>query len=59
MGIEARAAMLEANASKMKSIDIAEDLLRLTGTGPDQMGALFKVVAFSAPAIEQLPGFEP
>jgi SAM-dependent MidA family methyltransferase len=59
MGIEVRAAMLEANASKMKSIDIAEDLLRLTGTGPDQMGALFKVVAFSAPAIKQLPGFEP
>jgi SAM-dependent MidA family methyltransferase len=59
MGIEARAAMLQANASKMKSIDIAEDLLRLTGTGPDQMGALFKVIAFSAPEIEQLPGFEP
>jgi NADH dehydrogenase [ubiquinone] 1 alpha subcomplex assembly factor 7 len=59
MGIEARAAMLQANASKMKSIDIAKDLLRLTGTGPDQMGALFKVIAFSAPEIKQLPGFEP
>jgi SAM-dependent MidA family methyltransferase len=59
MGIEVRAAMLQANASKMKSIDIAEDLLRLTGTGPDQMGALFKVIAFSAPEIKQLPGFGP
>jgi SAM-dependent MidA family methyltransferase len=59
MGIEVRAAMLQATASKTKSIDIAGDLLRLTGTGPDQMGALFKVVAFSAPEIKQLPGFEP
>jgi SAM-dependent MidA family methyltransferase len=59
MGIEVRAAMLQANASKMKSLDIAEDLQRLTGTGPDQMGALFKVIAFSAPEIKQLPGFEP
>jgi SAM-dependent MidA family methyltransferase len=59
MGIEARAAMLQANASKMKSLDIAEDLLRLTGTGSGQMGALFKVIGFSAPEIEQLPGFGP
>jgi SAM-dependent MidA family methyltransferase len=59
MGIEARAAMLQANASKMKSIDIAEDLLRLTGTGPGEMGALFKAIAFSSPQITQLPGFEP
>ena len=59
MGIETRAAMLQANASKTKSTDIGEDLLRLTGAGPGQMGALFKVIAFSAPEIEQLPGFEP
>jgi SAM-dependent MidA family methyltransferase len=58
MGIQARAAML-ARANKPKSTGIAEDLLRLTGTGPDQMGALFKVIAFSAPEIMQLPGFEP
>jgi hypothetical protein len=43
----------------MKSLDIAADLLRLTGTGPGQMGALFKAIAFSAPDIGQLPGFEP
>jgi SAM-dependent MidA family methyltransferase len=59
MGIEVRAAMLQANASEKKSIDIAEDLLRLTGTGPGQMGALFKAIAFSSPQITQLPGFEP
>jgi SAM-dependent MidA family methyltransferase len=58
MGIEARAAML-ARANKSKSINIAKDLLRLTGAGPDQMGAMFKVIAFSAPEIMQLPGFEP
>jgi NADH dehydrogenase [ubiquinone] 1 alpha subcomplex assembly factor 7 len=59
MGIEVRAAMLQANASEMKSLDIAEDLRRLTGSGPGQMGALFKVTAFSAPQIKQLPGFGP
>jgi SAM-dependent MidA family methyltransferase len=69
MGIELRAAMLQAAPSLPSPacgggkgggrIDIAEDLLRLTGTGPDQMGALFKVIAFSAPEIKQLPGFEP
>jgi NADH dehydrogenase [ubiquinone] 1 alpha subcomplex assembly factor 7 len=59
MGIEVRAAMLQANASEAKRADIAEDLLRLTGTGPDQMGALFKVIAFSSPEIKHLPGFSP
>jgi NADH dehydrogenase [ubiquinone] 1 alpha subcomplex assembly factor 7 len=59
MGIEARAAVLQANASEMKGRDIAEDLIRLTGTGPGQMGALFKAIAFSSPQIDQLPGFEP
>jgi NADH dehydrogenase [ubiquinone] 1 alpha subcomplex assembly factor 7 len=59
MGIEVRAEMLQANACESKSADIAEDLLRLTGTSPGQMGALFKVIAFSAPQIKQLPGFEP
>jgi NADH dehydrogenase [ubiquinone] 1 alpha subcomplex assembly factor 7 len=54
-----RAAMLEANASRTKSVDFAGDLRRLTGTGPGQMGALFKVMAFSGPEIRQLPGFEP
>jgi NADH dehydrogenase [ubiquinone] 1 alpha subcomplex assembly factor 7 len=59
MGIDARAAVLQAKAGKTKGEPIAKDLLRLTGTGPGQMGALFKVIAFSAPEIEQLPGFEP
>ena len=59
LGIETRAAMLEANAPESKRADIAAALLRLTGTGPDQMGSLFKAIAFSAPAIAHLPGFTP
>jgi len=54
MGIEARAAALAAKAN-----GIAHDLRRLAGTGAGEMGALFKVIAFSAPEIAQLPGFEP
>jgi len=59
LGIEARAAVLQANASGRKRADIAAALQRLAGTGPDQMGSLFKAIGFSAPAIAQLPGFAP
>ena len=57
LGIEVRAAVLGAHVSETQRADIAAAVHRLTGTGPDQMGALFKVMAFSAPGIEQLPGF--
>jgi NADH dehydrogenase [ubiquinone] 1 alpha subcomplex assembly factor 7 len=57
VGIEARAAILRANAPLSKRADIAAAVERLTGTGPDQMGSLFKVIGFSAPAITRLPGF--
>jgi SAM-dependent MidA family methyltransferase len=57
LGIEVRAAVLQARASEAQRADIAAALRRLTGTGRDQMGALFKVIAFSAPGIKQLPGF--
>jgi NADH dehydrogenase [ubiquinone] 1 alpha subcomplex assembly factor 7 len=57
LGIEARAAMLRANAPESKRADIAAALWRLTGTGPDQMGSLFKAIGFSAPAMRCLPGF--
>ncbi len=59
LGIDARAAVLRANATESQRADIAAALDRLTGTGPDQMGSLFKVVGFSAPQIAQLPGFGP
>jgi len=59
LGIEARAAVLQANATEPKRTDIGEAVKRLTGTGPDQMGSLFKAIAFAAPAIPHLPGFAP
>jgi NADH dehydrogenase [ubiquinone] 1 alpha subcomplex assembly factor 7 len=59
LGIEARAAVLLANAAEGTRPEIAAALLRLTGTGPDQMGSLFKVIGFSAQGITQLPGFGP
>jgi NADH dehydrogenase [ubiquinone] 1 alpha subcomplex assembly factor 7 len=57
LGIGVRAAVLQARGSEAQRADIAATLHRLTGTGAHQMGALFKVIAFSAPEIEQLPGF--
>ena len=59
LGIEVRAAVLLANASESKRSEIAAALQRLTGTGPDQMGSLFKAIGFSEPGIMQLPGFAP
>jgi NADH dehydrogenase [ubiquinone] 1 alpha subcomplex assembly factor 7 len=59
LGIEARAAMLHANAAESKRADITAAVQRLTGTGAHQMGSLFKAIGFSAPAITHLPGFTP
>jgi NADH dehydrogenase [ubiquinone] 1 alpha subcomplex assembly factor 7 len=59
LGIGARAAALLAKATEPQRADIAAALKRLTGTGPNQMGSLFKVIAFSAPGIAHLPGFTP
>src|SRR5262249_14101276 len=59
LGIEARAAVLQANATSSKRSDIAAALQRLIGSGPNQMGSLFKAIGFSARAIAQLPGFSP
>jgi SAM-dependent MidA family methyltransferase len=59
LGIEARAAALQANAAEDKRAGIQAALERLTGDGPTGMGSLFKAIGLSAPPIEQLPGFEP
>jgi SAM-dependent MidA family methyltransferase len=59
LGIEARAAVLQASAAESQRADIAAALQRLTGTGPGEMGSLFKAIGFSAPEIAQLPGFAP
>jgi NADH dehydrogenase [ubiquinone] 1 alpha subcomplex assembly factor 7 len=59
LGIEARAGVLQANAAEEKRAGIAAALDRLVGTGPTQMGTLFKAIGFSVQSIKQLPGFEP
>jgi len=59
LGIEARAAILQANAGEAKRADIAAAVRRLTGSGPHQMGSLFKVIGFSVPSIPHLPGLTP
>jgi NADH dehydrogenase [ubiquinone] 1 alpha subcomplex assembly factor 7 len=58
LGIAARAAVLKANATGdvASGIDAAVD--RLTGTGQNDMGELFKVIAFGDRSLTTLPGFE-
>jgi SAM-dependent MidA family methyltransferase len=58
LGIEQRAKNLKAVAppDKAQAIDVA--LARLTAGGAAGMGALFKAIGLSAPAIATLPGFE-
>jgi NADH dehydrogenase [ubiquinone] 1 alpha subcomplex assembly factor 7 len=58
LGIEQRAAKLKANASPAVAADIDAALARLTGNGPKQMGALFKVVALAQHSRVPPPGFE-
>ena len=56
LGIEARAAKLKAKATSQQANDIDSALARLTA--PDQMGALFKVLAIAHPKLGPLPGFD-
>jgi NADH dehydrogenase [ubiquinone] 1 alpha subcomplex assembly factor 7 len=55
LGIEARAAQLQAGASLADAARISAALVRLTA--PTQMGNLFKVMAISAPSWPQPAGF--
>jgi NADH dehydrogenase [ubiquinone] 1 alpha subcomplex assembly factor 7 len=59
LGIEARAAALQRGLPEAERGAITAALERLIGPGPAGMGALFKAMAFSAPQIEDLPGFAP
>jgi SAM-dependent MidA family methyltransferase len=59
IGIETRARTLAAAVAEDKRPRIAADLTRLVGTGPADMGSLFKAMAISAPHITHLPGFRP
>jgi NADH dehydrogenase [ubiquinone] 1 alpha subcomplex assembly factor 7 len=58
LGIDNRAAALKERASPEQAAKIDSALSRLTGTGPQEMGELFKVLAIADPAIDALPGFE-
>jgi SAM-dependent MidA family methyltransferase len=54
LGIETRAQTLMKNASPEQSAIITSALKRLTGSGKEGMGALFKVLGISHPSIEML-----
>jgi SAM-dependent MidA family methyltransferase len=54
LGIETRAQTLMKNASEEGAQAIAAALQRLTGSGKENMGSLFKVLGISHPSIETL-----
>jgi NADH dehydrogenase [ubiquinone] 1 alpha subcomplex assembly factor 7 len=58
LGIEARAAALRAKATAAQAADIDAVLARLTGSGRESMGELFKAMAFADPNLGTLPGFD-
>jgi NADH dehydrogenase [ubiquinone] 1 alpha subcomplex assembly factor 7 len=58
LGIEKRAAALKAHASPEQAADIESAFSRLIGGGAKGMGELFKAIAFAAPNLSALPGFE-
>ena len=58
LGIETRAEVLKAGASRVGGVEIDAALERLTGTGRGAMGALFKAMAFAPAKLGVPPGFE-
>jgi SAM-dependent MidA family methyltransferase len=58
IGIERRAAILKSQAAPDKSAAIDRGFKRLTATGAQGMGELFKVLAIADPKFGLLPGFE-
>jgi SAM-dependent MidA family methyltransferase len=59
LGIEKRAAALQAVVTPDKAAEIDGAVKRLLGEGRTEMGKLFKVVGVAGPGIGNLPGFEP
>jgi len=57
LGIDKRAAALKARATREKAIEIDLALARLTATGAQGMGELFKALAVADPGLGALPGF--
>jgi NADH dehydrogenase [ubiquinone] 1 alpha subcomplex assembly factor 7 len=58
LGIEQRAAALKAAATRDKALEIDLALSRLTASGAQGMGELFKALAIADPKLGALPGFE-
>jgi NADH dehydrogenase [ubiquinone] 1 alpha subcomplex assembly factor 7 len=58
LGIEQRAATLKAAATRDKALQIDLALARLTTSGAQGMGELFKAIAIADPKLGALPGFE-
>jgi NADH dehydrogenase [ubiquinone] 1 alpha subcomplex assembly factor 7 len=57
LGIAQRAERLKTRATAAQTHDIDAALARLTASGPDAMGDLFKAIAFADPKLGALPGF--
>ena len=58
LGIAERAQQLRQVADPDQAAGIDAALARLTGTGRDQMGALFKAIVLADPRLGDVPGFE-
>jgi NADH dehydrogenase [ubiquinone] 1 alpha subcomplex assembly factor 7 len=58
LGIDKRAAALKANATRDKALEIDMAVSRLTTSGAEGMGELFKALAIADPKLGALPGFE-
>jgi SAM-dependent MidA family methyltransferase len=58
LGIETRAAALQANGSEEQRAGVEAALDRLVGDGPTAMGTMFKAIGLSAPNVKALLGFE-
>jgi NADH dehydrogenase [ubiquinone] 1 alpha subcomplex assembly factor 7 len=58
LGIESRAAALEAALPAQKALEIDAALARLTGTEGKGMGRLFKAIGFAHRKLGPLPGFD-
>src|SRR5690606_3733887 len=58
LGIDTRAEKLKARAGDAGADSIEKALARLTGYGRNEMGGLFKAIAFAHPSLGVPPAFE-
>lgn len=57
LGIETRLQKLQQYQTPDKASNLQAAVQRLIGSGAEEMGQLFKVIAFSSPSLKPLPGF--